>query len=225
MAKYTYIKQDIKGYYIEFDEMFNPDLYNNLGETWDDFLDNKWVLLSDEQVAFHVEHPTASVKEVWDMELTPEPIYIRTLEDAKNEMIANIDAYDSSINVNGFTVNNEIEAWFTADERSNYKSSIDAAKLLGVGTLSFFINDIEMTLPTESVEYMLAQIQLYADQCYIVTKQHKLDVNALETIEEVDAYPYMDGYPKRLNFDVATLSRGANVVEEEEEPSGEEPNE
>ena len=225
MAKYTYIKQDIKGYYIEFDEMFNPDLYNNLGETWEDFLDNKWVLLSDEQVAFHEEHPTASVKEVWDMELTPEPIYIRTLEDAKNEMIANIDAYDSSINVNGFTVNNEIEAWFTADERSNYKSSIDAAKLLGVETLSFFVNDIEMTLPTESVEYMLAQIQLYADQCYIVTKQHKLDVNALETIEEVDAYPYMNGYPKRINFDVATLSRGANVVEEEEEPSGEEPNE
>jgi hypothetical protein len=225
MAKYTYIKQDIKGYYIEFDEMFNPDLYNNLGETWDDFLDNKWVLLSDEQVAFHEEHPTASVKEVWDMELTPEPIYIRTLEDAKNEMIANIDAYDSSINVNGFTVNNEIEAWFTADERSNYKSSIDAAKLLGVDTLSFFINDIEMTLPTESVENMLAQIQLYADQCYIVTKQHKLDVNALETIEEVDAYPYMNGYPQRLNFDVATLSRGANVIEEGEEPSGEEPNE
>lgn len=219
MAKYTYIKQDIKGYYIEFDEMFNPDLYNNLGETWEDFLDNKWVLLSDEQVAFHEEHPTASVKEVWDMELTPEPIYIRTLEDAKNEMIANIDAYDSSINVNGFTVNNEIEAWFTADERSNYKSSIDAAKLLGVETLSFFINDIEMTLPTESVEYMLAQIQLYADQCYIVTKQHKLDVNALETIEEVDAYPYMNGYPQRLNFDVATLSRGANVIEEEEEPN------
>ena len=216
MAKYTYIKHDIRGYYIEFEEMFNPDLYNNLGETWEDFLDNKWVLLSDEQVAFHNEHPTASVKEVWDMAITPQPIHVRTLEDAKREMQSNIDAYDNSINVNGFTVNGTVEAWFTADDRSNYKSSIDSAKLLGVPELSFFIGDMNLTLPTSSLELMLAQIQLYADQCYIVTKQHKLDVEALETIEEVDAYAYTSGYPERLNFDVETLSRAAQTIEEGE---------
>jgi hypothetical protein len=216
MAKYTYIKYDIRGYYIEFDEMFNLDLYNNLGETWKDFLDNKWVLLSDEQVAFHNEHPTASIKEVWNMEITPEPIHERTLEDAKMEMLSNIDMYDNSINVNGFTVNGTIEAWFTADERSNYKSSIDSAKLLGVQELSFFIGGMELTLPTSSLELMLAQIQLYADQCYIVTKQHKIAVEALETIEAVDAYAYTSGYPERLNFDVESLSRAAQPIEEGE---------
>ena len=40
MAKYTYIKQDIPGYYIEFEEKFNPDLYNNIGTTYEDFIDN-----------------------------------------------------------------------------------------------------------------------------------------------------------------------------------------
>ena len=73
MAKYTYIKRDIKGYYIEFDEMFDPNLYNNLGDSYEDFLNNLWVLLSDEQVAFHEEYPNATVKEVWDMQLTPVP--------------------------------------------------------------------------------------------------------------------------------------------------------
>ena len=200
MAKYTYIKYDIRGYYIEFDEMFNPDLYNNLGDTWEDFLGNKWVLLSDEQVAFHNEHPTASIKEVWDMEITPEPIHERTLEEAKMEMLSNIDMYDNSINVNGFTVNGTIEAWFTADERSNYKSSIDSAKLLGVSELSFFIGDMNLTLPTTSLELMLAQIQLYADQCFIVTKEHKIAVEALDDVEAIDAFQYTEGYPEQIDF-------------------------
>ena len=198
MAKYTYIKLDISGYYIEFDEMFNPELYDNLGDTYQDFLDNKWVLLSDEQVAFHEEHPEANVKEVLDMEITPEPT--RTLEDAKAEMIAKIDEYDSSSEVNSFLVNSEIEGWFTPEERSNYKSSIDAAKLLGISALTFFIDNVEMTVTPVQAEYMLAEIQLYADQCYIVTKEHKIAVEAMETIEEVDAFPYAEGYPEKINF-------------------------
>lgn len=213
MAKYTYIKLDINGYYIEFDEMFNPDLYDNLGLTYEDFLNSKWVLLSNEQVQFHIDNPTASVKEVWDMQLTPVPP--RTLEDAKYEMICKINVYDTSDNVNGFTVNGTIEGWFTPEERSNYKSSIDSAKLLGVDNLSFFIGDNLLTLPTLAAEQMLAQLQLYADQCYIVTREHKADVEDLTTIEEVDAYPYTDGYPQKLNFTIE------NVEEIEEQKGGE----
>ena len=198
MAKYTYIKKDVKGIYVDFDEMFDSELYDNLGETWQDYLDKKWVLLSDEQVTFHEENPIASVKEVWDMQLSPTPT--RTLEQAKMEMNDIIDNYDKSDNVNGFTVNDDIEGWFTPEERSNYKSSIDAAKLLEVSGLSFYIGDIMLEITPAQAEYMLAQIQLYADQCYIVTKQHKIAVEALETIEEVDNYNYMDGYPSKINF-------------------------
>ena len=198
MGRYTYIKLDISGYYIDFDELFNPDLYNNLGETYQDFMKNKWVLLSDEQVAFHVEHPSASVKEVWDMQLTPEPV--RTLAQAKREMIDKIDNYDTSSDVNGFTVNGVIDGWFTPEERSNYKSSIDAAKLLGISALTFFLGDMEMTVTPTQAEYMLAQIQLYADQCFVVTKEHKIAVEAMETIKAVDSYEYRIGYPNKIDF-------------------------
>ena len=196
--KYTYIKQDIRGYYIEFDEMFDPNLYNNLGNSYNDFLLNKWVLLSDEQVAFHKANPTATVKEVWDMQFTPTPP--RTLEDAKSEMIGKIDEYDRSSNVNSFTINGEQEGWFTPEERSNYRSSIDAAKLLGVSALTFFVGDTLLEVTPTQAEYMLAQVQLYADQCYIVTKEHKLTVEAFETIEEVDTFPYTEGYPPKIDF-------------------------
>ena len=129
------------------------------------------------------------------MELTP-----RTLEQAKEEMIAKIDEYDSSDAVNGFKINGEEVGWFTPEERSNYKSSIDAAKLLGISTLTFFIGDMELTVTPTQAEYMLAQIQLYADSCYIVTKEHKITVEGLDTIEAVDAFPYTEGYPEMLNF-------------------------
>lgn len=195
---YTYIKQSQYGKFVEFDEPLKEEEYNNLGTTWNDYLNNKWVMLSDEQVEFHNENPTASVEEVWNMELKPVPE--RTLEDAKSEMIFNINMYDISDNVNSFTINNETEGWFTPDERSNYKSSIDAAKLLGVSTLSFYVGDMLLEVTPAQAEYMLAQVQLYADQCFMVTKQHKLTVEGFNTIEEVDNFKYEEGYPQKINF-------------------------
>ena len=134
------------------------------------------------------------------MELSPK--HIRTVEEAKNEMLHKIEQYDQSDNVNSFLVNNSITAWFTPQERSNYKSSIDAAKLLGMDILSFYINDIMLNVSPINAEQMLAQIQLYADQCFIITKQHKAAVESLQTIEEIDNYDYMSNYPDRLNFDL-----------------------
>lgn len=82
----TYIKKSIKGYYIEFPEEIDATYWEGkIGSTYEDFKDGKWVLLSDEQLAFHTEHPEASISEVLNMTL-PEP-HQRTLEDAKREKI------------------------------------------------------------------------------------------------------------------------------------------
>lgn len=215
MAKYTYIKRDAVGFYVELDKPLTSDLYSDLGTTWEDFIDFKWVLLSDEQVAFHEANPDATVQEVWNMQLTPP--HVRTLEEAKAEMIQRIDEYDRSSNINGFTVNHEIEGWFTADERSNYRSSIESSELLGIEALSFYVGEYLMEVTTQDAKHMLARIQLYADQCYMVTKQHKLAVEALDTIEAVDAFDYTSGYPQKLNFEVET----ENVEEVPSEPAGE----
>lgn len=198
MEQYVYIKKSIFPHFVDFAEALKPEEYNNLGETYQDYLNNKWVLLSAEQVAFLEEHSGASVKEVWDMEITPAPT--RTLEDAKREMIQNINDYDCSSSVNGFTINGNINGWLTPEERSNYKSSIDAAKLLNIETLQFFIGDLLLTITPAQAELMLAQIQLYADQCYIVTKEHKIAVEALDSIEAVDAFDFTADYPMMLNF-------------------------
>ena len=202
----TYIRKSIKGYYIDFPDEIDAEYWaGKIGSTYEDFLNNKWILLSEEQLAFHTEHPNASISQVLSMTL-PEP-YVRTLEDAKMDKIYQIEEYDRSDSVNSFTVilneNNTIEHWLNPDQRANYKNSVDAAKLVGLEELHPVFNGIQLTLPTQMAEMALAQIQLYADRCYIVTETHKAEINALETIEAVDNYNITSGYPEKLTFNLS----------------------
>lgn len=201
--KYVYIKKNHSTHFVEFSEALNPELYDNIGTTWQDYEANKWVLLSSEQVAFHEEHPTASVKEVYDMEIA---VPVRTLEQAKQEKLWAIEGYDRSDAVNGFTIQlggQEIETWIDRETRADYKNSLDAAELLGRKEVTPVFNGVPVTIPVQTAKLALAQIQIYANQCYNVTEQHKAAVNALETIEAVDAYDYMQGYPPRQIFELS----------------------
>lgn len=203
MEKYIYIKKSIAKHFVDFAEPLSSNEYNNLGETWQDYLDNKWVLLSDEQISFYEEYPTATPKEVFDMELTPAPI--RTLEQAKQEKIWEIEEYDRSDAVNGFTIQlggQEMETWIDRETRADYKNSLDAAELLGREEVTPVFNGVPMTIPVQTAKLALAQIQIYANQCYNVTEQHKAAVNALETVEAVDAYDNETGYPQKLTFEL-----------------------
>lgn len=196
----TYIWKQAPGYYIEFNEEIDPIYWEGqIGETLDDFYAGKWVKLSNEQVAFHNEHENASLSEMFNMELEPvvEP---DPVEVARNAKLANLEMFDKSTDINDFTVNGEMHAWFTPEIRSNYRNSIDAAKLLGVESLDVFIGDTLVTIPTASAEQMLAAIQLYADQCFIKTKQHEAAIKALNTVEDINNYDYTVGYPTKLNF-------------------------
>lgn len=196
----TYIKRTVPGYVFETEEVLSPELFNNIGSTYEDFLKDYFVQLNEEQIAFYKENPDASPEEILNMELFP--IEDNSLQEAKNHMLMKINEYDYSENVNGFTINNVITTWFTPIERSNYSSSIQAAKLLGQDTLTFAVGDNILQVSTTNAEMMLAAIQLYADACFIVTKQHKMNIEALESVEEVENYDYTSGYPEKLNFNL-----------------------
>ena len=200
----TYIRKNIKGYYAVYPTEIDANYWaGKIGETYEDFVDNKWILLSEEQVTFHEEHPNASIKEVLDMQLTPTPA--RTLEQAKIEKIQQIETYDSSEAVNSFDIvmnGQTMSAWITPEQRSNYKNSLDSAELLGLEEVHPVFNGIPLTLQTSMAKMALAQIQIYADRCFIVTQTHKANINALDSIEAVDNYDECLDYPERLTFNL-----------------------
>lgn len=211
-----YIRKSIAGNYIEFPDSIDSEYWaGKIGSTYEDYLDNKWIELSDSQVAFHEQYPQATIKEVLEEQLTPAPV--RTLQDAKDECLAKIIEYDESYNVNSFDVilshdtigeNNEIiegqkiTTWLTPSQRSNYKNSVDAALLIGIQTLHPVMNGIELSLSTQDAQLALARIQLYADTCYNVTERHKDIVKSLTTVKSIDEYDYTVGYPEKLTFDI-----------------------
>lgn len=195
----TYIKKNIKGFYVKYP----TEIDEEVGSTYQDFLDGKYVLLTDDQALFHNDNPRATISQVLNMNMSyPEnPMW----EDVINFKLKAIENYDTSDNVNSFNVSingNIFSAWLTPAERSNYRTSVEAAELVGNESISLFINDVLITIPTAAAKIMLAQIQLYADQCYIVTKQHENAILNTSTVEEAQALDITQGYPEKLTFTV-----------------------
>lgn len=197
MNKYFYIKLSVSKHYLEYEAPLSAEEYDNIGETWQDYVDNKFVPLSEEQVAFRDNNPTATVKEVWDMELTPP--HVRTLEEAKMEKIFEIEDYDRSEAVNSFTIGNQT-MWLTVDERQQLTTQISSNEAIGRDTMTRWFNGQEFTFPIASWKQMLVALEVYAGDALNVTESHKAAVNALETIEEVDNYDITAGYPDKLSF-------------------------
>ena len=148
--------------------------------------------------------PTAEQLEEWGfeewIEPTP-PVPERTLEIAKSEKIAEITAYDTSEAVNSFTLDGDT-MWINRDDRVSTMNSTTILKTAGVDTVTQWYGGKKYTLPCDTLIQMLSALEVYALQCYNVTEEHKAAVNALTTIEEVDAYDYTIGYPEKLSFEV-----------------------
>lgn len=121
------------------------------------------------------------------------------IEAEKARKIAEIEDYSNSSNVNDLTFKG-LHTWVTPGVRANYLVSLDAAELLGEKDITFVVEGVQVTLAIEKVRIILAQIQRYADACYIVTEGHKRAVKALENVDEVRGYDFTKGYPNKLNF-------------------------
>lgn len=197
MKKYVYIKLSIAKHFVSFEQPLSSEEYNNLGETWADYANNKWVLLSDAQVEFHENNPDASVKEVWDMALIPP--HERTLEEAKQEKITEIEEYDKSDAVNSFSINGQ-DMWLTVEEREQIASQISANEAVGRETMTRWFGGVSYTFPIAAWKQMLIALEVYAGDALNITEWHKSSVNALDTIEAVDAYDYTTDYPEKLTF-------------------------
>lgn len=121
------------------------------------------------------------------------------LDAAKAEKEYEIDAYDTSSNVNSFTLDGE-EVWLDKDTRVGLMNSTTIQKAAGQANTTLWFEGKSYTIPCDTAIQMLSALELYALECYNVTAQHKAAVEALTTKEEVEAYDYTTGYPEKLNL-------------------------
>lgn len=133
----------------------------------------------------------------------------KTLEEAKELLLAEIDAYDNSSSVNGFILNGMLIPWSKDDpnspnveKRMGLRQNIADKVALGEKNISIWLKGMSFTMPCAQAEVLMRSIENYAYECFNVTASHKQAVSELTTIEEVKAYDYMTGYPKMLEMSV-----------------------
>lgn len=123
------------------------------------------------------------------------------LELAKKRVIRSIEDYDSSDNVNSFYLNG-VKVWLNKDTRVGLMNSLTIEKNAGKEQSALWFNSICITINCDAAIQMLSALELYALNCYNVTAEHKVAVEELTSLADVEEYDYTSGYPQKLTFTI-----------------------
>ena len=118
---------------------------------------------------------------------------------AKEMLLREIAAYDTSSEVNSFTVSG-MTAWLDKTTRTTVRVAIDSCKTAGRDTYDVWFGGMSLSLPCDTAIALLAGLEVYAADCYNTTAKHKAAADALTTRDEIAAYDYKSGYPTKLTF-------------------------
>lgn len=201
---FTYIKYNIRGKFIELPNELTSDLYSNLGTTYNDYLNGLWVKLTDEQVEFHQTNPSASVYEVFTMQL--KPAYVRTLLDAQNEKVNSINRYHAT-HLSDFKLDTA-KIWFSEQERSVKYTEALRAKENGSNVKV----SSTVTLTPDQTIALLELMSNRQTECQTAVETMINEVKALEDIETVDAYVVADHYTATTEITTADLDKKVNSI-------------
>lgn len=124
---------------------------------------------------------------------------------AKREKLRALAAYDESPAVNSFEIRRGGEKltdyWISRDLRTSLEGDVLAASSVG-DTYRFDVRElgITLTLPCTWFLEQLARLRIYAYTAFNRTSEHMQAINALTTVDEVQAYDFTTGYPEKLTF-------------------------
>lgn len=111
--------------------------------------------------------------------------------------VAEIEAYDTSSNVNGFVLNG-MTVWLDKATRVGLMNSTTIAKAAGQQTTTLWLGDVKLEVDCDKAIQLLSALEMYALECFNVTAAHKAAVAELKTIKEVEAFDATADYPQQL---------------------------
>lgn len=123
------------------------------------------------------------------------------LATTKAQKIAEIEAYDTSPAVNGFSLNNTV-VWLDKATRVGLMNSTSITKAMGQPTTTLWLGESKLEVPCDTAIQLLSALEMYALECFNVTAAHKKAVSELTSIEEVEKYDITAGYPAQLKMEV-----------------------
>lgn len=127
--------------------------------------------------------------------------YFQTVEDIRALKLEALDTYDTSSKVNTFIIQGT-HMWLDGLDRCKLEQGVKDCIKKGREIYGLCIPDVGvLDMPCEKVLEMLAEIDVYAVDCFKNTFLHREAIKNLATIEEIDAYDFTTGYPEILEFE------------------------
>lgn len=159
---------------------------------------NEIVVVRDGQTWYSPSHEMI-IEDGWEVYTKPQPTEEQRLARAKNKKITELTAYDKSNEVNLFFIS-DFPVWLDKETRVGLKLRFEAELAQGKEETTLWHEGMQFPLPLSSAMQMLYALELYASACYDNTARHRANINALTTIEEVEAYDFTASYPEKLKF-------------------------
>lgn len=124
----------------------------------------------------------------------------------KEKKIAEINDYDESRSVNNCIIvynGQSLDYWANNTKREGLKGAIRDCITMGRTQYRLDLREIELAIwvDCEKLLDMMSALEVYAIDCFNKTTDHIFAVQACETIDDVRAYRYREGYPKVLTFE------------------------
>lgn len=213
-----YINKTAKGVYVDLDTALDAEC-NYIGTSWEDYNNGAWVLLTDEQLGFRKENPSASVQEVFNMKINEAVV---SAEDkartAMHEKLAEIRRADEESNkfyisvvADGVEVANQ-ELWIDKDLRNSlYSITLPALKAEGQTSTKLWTSStppVSVEVPVDWALEKLPLLEIYAKQTYDVKAENEAavykafddgDIDAINAIDAFAGYPEVKTFVLELN--------------------------
>lgn len=123
------------------------------------------------------------------------------LEKAKKDILQKIEDYDISKEVNSFYLN-DLQVWLDKDTRVGLMNSLNIEKEFGKEVSTLWFGNIKLDINIDAAIQMLSALELYALQCYNKTAEHKVNIQNMTSVEDINNYDYTGGYPDKLTFNI-----------------------
>lgn len=189
---------------VVFYEKHKPIEYGVLGDTY--------VFANEEEFQEeYTEMETGEVKyrTAYRYNIVKVPVKYRTDEEVianlKEQKVAEITLYDTSSNVNVFSLNG-VDVWLDRDTRVSLMNSIGIEKSSGKTTTTMWLGSMKIEVGCDKAIELLSGIEMYALECYDKTAEHKNNVNAFTSIDDIVSYDYTQGYPDKLVINTGFLT-------------------
>lgn len=129
----------------------------------------------------------------------PEKTEEEKLAIAKRDKKRNISYYDKSSAVNQFYIA-DTPMWLDKETRTGLKLRFEAEIAMGKSDTTLWADGVQYPLSLETAIQMLYALEVYASASYDNTQAHLAAVDAMTSVEEVEAYDHTAGYPEKLKF-------------------------